>query len=234
MEEGPPPPELWESLFLKYPYNVIFHAILPTIFITLSGQMVPSEDERVNTAQKANLYCISCQKVCKKGTKVRVCVRIVIGRSDAKDVVTHEPAYIYRAGFGSALLCCGDEKKLPGLSSNTPMHEVLYQLFEVIFPNLGFENMHKKLNGDEIFNLLLLEVNKNHNELVHLTGKANNECGFCKKPNPPKRCAGCHYARYCNKTCADNEWNKIHKKECKAIKSVKFIFPKNMIKIKSQ
>lgn len=234
MEEGPPPPEFWESLFLRSSqYNVIFHAIIPTLFVTLSGQSPLSNDETINKAQQANLYCVSCQKKCKQGTKIRLCIRAVIGKSKGKNITTNETAHIYRSGFGSALLCC-DKYTIPSLDSNTDMHEVLFEFLELTFPNLAFDNLYKKLSGEEILNIIGSKIHLNHDKLVHLVGKAENECKCCKKPKPPKRCAGCHYARYCNKACADTDWNRGHKKECKAIKSVKFIYPKNMIKIKSQ
>jgi hypothetical protein len=53
MEEGsPPPPEFWESLFLgSSNYDIILHAIVPTVFVTLSGQVPVSNDEIINKAR---------------------------------------------------------------------------------------------------------------------------------------------------------------------------------------
>lgn len=48
-------------------------------------------------------------------------------------------------------------------------------------------------------------------------------CQFCEAQNVKKRCKGCMFVKYCNRECAENDWEK-HKPLCKWFCSKKSIF----------
>ncbi|KAF8856774.1 SET domain-containing protein [Acephala macrosclerotiorum] len=75
---------------------------------------------------------------------------------------------------------------------------------------------------------LILKISDPHLILLE-KAHLGSTCSWCfikpEKSTTLKICAGCKIIRYCSATCQKNDWQAIHKKECKVLKALPDIPP---------
>jgi hypothetical protein len=220
--------EFWQKTMLRDEARFcVFHALIPTIWMTSQTHLVASPTKKMDAIAKAafkrNLNCCLCGKRT-AGTTVQVAIRIAISKHDCSYAIRFAPAYI--------CLAC---RKVKGIvmqtASNSQIHSLAVKELQQFLATADAE--YEDTDGATLWNYMYSRWRADGpKRLPKQLSKCMRICNFCDKQDDTKLllCGGCKYVRYCNEQCARNMWP-IHKHECKRIKDCDFFYPDKLVRL---
>ncbi len=237
MEEGGDRDAFWRSALLKsFADECVCHIIVPTIMTTRMAtweetrNTMSTSEVAVVRAQRYNSKCCYCNTQL-SGKTAKIAVRFLLGKRPATRLGDNAPGFVYRAAYGSAAICelCCLEKRLAAhLDANTDMGEAMFDRLETISQHVGMACMTRDVSGVEFLSLVFHQFYEDYTSFKVHIGAMDASCAGCNVvKDPPKRCTGCRYARYCNAKCSAAHWP-IHKTWCKLLAQNSFFYTQDM------
>jgi hypothetical protein len=209
------------------------HIIFPMIFgvfmcdrKTMNNAMKVTK-VNANTA-KRHLYILQCC-LCERNVEkqnVRTALRIVANCKKASSS-SNEWKLTYRIDHASICWNCVPKPKHMVRIQAEMMLVLLSVVNESLMPLQHF-TWDKRVTSRYLLETIRDFGEKCYTQFLHTLGKAVSRCIACSKEVPTDRCSGCHFFRFCSKTCAEKFWP-IHKEPCHFLRSCKSIFLKEII-----